>query len=146
MPSTFSISAAEGSGSAAGRSILLRAATISRSCSSAWYELARVWASIPGGVDQQDDARRRPATATPAEVDMARRADEVDHVVAIPEPTDWSLMAMRSPLELHGVQVLVAHVPRIDGTAELQEAVGQRGLAVVDVGDDRDVVDARAVL
>ena len=35
MPSTFSISSAQRSGSAAGRSILLSAATISRSCSSA---------------------------------------------------------------------------------------------------------------
>ena len=30
---------------------------------------------------------------------------------------------------------------RVDGAGQLQDAVGERGLAVVDVGDDRQVPD-----
>ena len=40
------------------------------------------------------------------------------------------------PLELHIVQQLVLHLPGLDGVALLQQAVGQGGLAVVNVGDN----------
>ena len=47
-------------------------------------------------------------------------------------------------LDVHRVEVLRLHVARIDGAADLQQAVGQRRLAVVDVrhdGDGADVVE-----
>ena len=48
-------------------------------------------------------------------------------------------------LEVHGVEQLGAHRPRIDRVGELEDPVGQRRLAVVDVGDDREVADVGLV-
>jgi hypothetical protein len=45
------------------------------------------------------------------------------------------------PFEVHGVEDLVAELPVLHRAAALDEAVGQRGLAVVDVGDDAEVAD-----
>ena len=45
------------------------------------------------------------------------------------------------PLELHRVEHLIAHPGRLDGMSELEDAVGKRRLAVVDVSDDREVPD-----
>ena len=47
------------------------------------------------------------------------------------------------PLDVHPVQVLGAHVAVRDDTGELQHPVGQRRLAVVDVGDDAEVPNLR---
>lgn len=44
-------------------------------------------------------------------------------------------------LDVHGVQNLVDHVALGDGMRHLQHAVGQRRLAMVDMGDDREVSD-----
>ena len=44
-------------------------------------------------------------------------------------------------LELHGVEHLGLHLAGFEAAAELDEAVGQRGLAVIDVRDDRKVAD-----
>ena len=44
-------------------------------------------------------------------------------------------------LEVHGVEHLGAHRPRVDGLRHLEDAVGERRLPVVDVGDDREVAD-----
>ncbi len=41
-----------------------------------------------------------------------------------------------------GVQHLLLHLTRLQAAAELDEAVGERGFAVVDVGDDGEVADA----
>ena len=46
-------------------------------------------------------------------------------------------------LDVHPVQVLRAHRPFVDDTGELQHPVGQRRLAVVDVGDDAEVPNLR---
>jgi hypothetical protein len=74
---------------------------------------------------------------------VARGVDEVHDVVAVVEPDRLELDGDAPlPLEVHRVEVLVAHVPGIDGAAQLEDPVGQRRLAVVDVGDDRDVADA----
>ena len=93
-------------------------------------------------VDEQDDAlaRRQRARHLVAEVDVARRVDQVDHVVAVVQPHRLELDGDAPlPLQVHRVEVLRAHVPGIDRPADLEDPVGQRGLAVVDVGDDRDV-------
>ena len=44
-------------------------------------------------------------------------------------------------LEVHVVEQLLLHLARRDGAGELEKAVGQRRLAVVDVGNDREVAD-----
>lgn len=48
-------------------------------------------------------------------------------------------------LDVHAVQVLGLHVARLHDAGGLQHAVRQRGLAVVDVGDDAEVADHRGV-
>ena len=48
-------------------------------------------------------------------------------------------------LEVHRVEVLLLHVARLDRARDLEDAIGQRRLAVIDVGDDREVADARQV-
>ncbi len=46
------------------------------------------------------------------------------------------------PLDGIGVQHLLFHLARFQASAELEEAVGERGFAVVDVGDDGEITDA----
>ena len=45
-------------------------------------------------------------------------------------------------LEVHRVEVLGPHVAGVDGAGQLEDAVGERRLPVVDVGDDAEVADA----
>jgi len=44
-------------------------------------------------------------------------------------------------LERHGVEELLAHLPRVDRGRGLQDPVHQRRLAVVDMRDYREVTD-----
>ncbi len=44
--------------------------------------------------------------------------------------------------EVHRVEILRAHVAGVDRAGDLEDAIGQRRLAVVDVRDDREVADA----
>ena len=76
------------------------------------------------------------------EVDMPRRVDEVE-LVAFPGDAD-GLRLDRDPalpLELHRVEQLLAHLAAGDGVRQLEDAIGERRLPVVDVGDDREVAD-----
>jgi hypothetical protein len=71
------------------------------------------------------------------------RVDQVE-LVALPEDAHC-LRLDRDPalaLELHRVEQLVAHVAARHRLRDLEDAVGQRRLPVVDVGDDREVADA----
>ena len=45
-------------------------------------------------------------------------------------------------LELEGIEHLVLHLAGFEAAANLDEAVRQRGLAVIDVGDDREIAYA----
>ena len=49
-------------------------------------------------------------------------------------------------LDVHRVEELLLHVPPLDRPGELQEPVGQRRLAVVNVGDDAKVADVLLVV
>ncbi len=76
------------------------------------------------------------------EVDVARGVDEMQPVV--PPRHAHVLRLDRDPalaLEVHRVEVLGAHVAGLDCTGDLEDAIGQRRLAVVDVGDDREIAD-----
>ena len=48
-------------------------------------------------------------------------------------------------LELHRVEHLAGHLALLQAAAALDQPVGEGRLAVVDVGDDRDVADAREI-
>jgi hypothetical protein len=86
------------------------------------------------------------------EVDVAGRVDEVELVflaVARPVGHPDRLGLDGDPalaLELHVVEELRLGFPRGDGSRLLEEPVGERGLPVIDVGDDREVPDVLVVL
>ena len=103
------------------------------------------------GIDHQDRplARLQASAYLVTEVDVARRVDEVqavDQAVAtarVLEPHGASLdRDSLFALEVHRVQHLAGHLARVDSVRQLEEAIGQRGLAVIDVGDDRKVAQA----
>ena len=81
------------------------------------------------------------------EVHVARGVDEVEDVVLpvlrlVLEPHRVLLDGDAAlALEVHGVEELLAHLALGEGPRALHQAVGERGLAVVDVGDDREVAD-----
>ncbi len=80
---------------------------------------------------------------------MARSVDQVEDVLVtvgshVAEAN--RLRLDRDPpltLEVHCVEDLLTHVPLADRSGALEKAIGQSRLAVVDVGDDREVADAR---
>ena len=49
------------------------------------------------------------------------------------------------PLEIHLIEHLIAHIALCDGAGPLQQAVGEGRFAVVDMGNDGEVADARLV-
>ena len=48
-------------------------------------------------------------------------------------------------LELHGVEDLVAELALLDPAAGQDQAIGERRLAVVDMGDDGEIADMREI-
>ena len=81
------------------------------------------------------------------EVHMARGVDEVQGVGAavlrLVVQTDGPGLDGDAtlPLQVHVVQQLALHLPGGDGVALLQQPVRQRGLAVVDMGNDAEISD-----
>ena len=47
--------------------------------------------------------------------------------------------------DIHGVEVLRSHEASINRSGQLQDSIRQRGLAVVDMGDDGEVSNARLI-
>ncbi len=102
-----------------------------------------------GGVDDQQRALAGGEAARDlvGEVDVAGGVDQVQVVglaVAGRVLDPHRLRLDRDPalaLEVHRVEQLSLHFLRVDGAGELEDAVGKRRLAVVDVGDDREVAD-----
>ncbi len=81
------------------------------------------------------------------EVHVPRGVDEVQDVVLpvlrlVVEPHRVLLDRDAAlALQVHGVEELLGHLALGEGARALQEAVGERGLSVVDVRDDREVAD-----
>ena len=82
------------------------------------------------------------------EIDMARRVDEVQLVElavlgAIVEAHGLRLDGDAAlPLDIHGIEHLLLHLPRGQAPAELDQPVGEGGFAVIDMGDDGEISDA----
>ena len=78
-----------------------------------------------------------------AEVDVAGGVDQVEDVAVVHDPDVLGLDGDAPlPLDVHGVEVLLPHQAGVDGPGDLEDAVGQGRLAVVDVADDGEVADA----
>ena len=82
-----------------------------------------------------------------AEIDMAGRVDEVQDVLLavlrrVFDPDGLRLDGDAAfPLDIHAVEHLGLHVAFGDGARELDQPVGQRGFAVVDMRHDGEVTD-----
>ncbi len=78
---------------------------------------------------------------------MPRRVDEVQLVALTVLRVVVERDALRLDgdaalaLERHGIEHLTLHLTRIEPTTELDQPIGERGLAVIDVGDDRKVAN-----
>ncbi len=102
--------------------------------------------------DQQRalDGAHRPADLV-GEVDMAGRVDQVQRVAlavarGVEQPHGLRLDRDAAlALDVHGIEHLLLHLALGHGAGRLDQPVGQRRLAVVDVRDDREVADVREV-
>ena len=101
------------------------------------------------GVDDQDRplAGGQRTRDFVAEVDVSGGVDQVEGVRA---PIGGGVLHPHSveldrdpalPLQLVGVEHLVAHLAAVERPGGFEQPVGQRRLAVVDVGDDAEVAD-----
>ena len=101
------------------------------------------------GVHHQDRAlarRQRPADLV-REIDVAGSVHQVELILlailgGVEQPDGLRLDGDTAlPLDIHAVEHLLAHLARVQSPAELDHAVGQCGLAVIDVRDDGEVTD-----
>ena len=78
-----------------------------------------------------------------AEVHVAGGVDQVEDVAVVVDPDVLGLDGDAPlPLDVHRIEVLLAHEPGIDRPGDLEDAVREGRLAVVDVADDGEVADA----
>ena len=106
-----------------------------------------------GGVDHEHGAFAcgQAAADLVGEVDVARRVDEVELVgfAIIGGIVDAYGLAFDGDaalaLDVHAVKQLGLHIAMRHGARHLQNAVGERGLAMIDMGDDAEISDMRWV-
>ncbi len=104
-------------------------------------------------VDEQQRAlarRQRPGHLV-GKVDVPRRVDQVEDIhlpvvglVGQPDRVRLDGDAALA-LEVHAVEDLRLHLPRLERPRHLEKTVRQRRLAVVDVGDDGEVADVALI-
>ena len=103
-----------------------------------------------GRVDDEDRALARLEAVADlvGEVDVAGRVDEVQ---AVGLPVAGLVLESDRPgldrdallaLQVHGVQDLARHLSGVDRVGQLEQPIGEGRLAVVDVGDDREVAQS----
>ena len=105
------------------------------------------------GVYNQQGTLHRPHGAGDfvAEVDVSRRIDEVEYVVAavlgaIGEANGLRLDGDSAfPFQFHGIQHLLSHFSRAQVSGTLNQPVGECRFSMVDMGNDREVPNARRV-
>ncbi len=103
-----------------------------------------------GGIDDEDRALAglEAVAHLVGEVDVAGRVDEVEAVVQavarrVLEADGPGLdRDPLLPLEVHRVEDLAHHLPPLDRVGQLEQSIGEGRLAVIDVGDDREVAEA----
>ena len=100
-----------------------------------------------GRVDDEDGALAclQAVADLVGEVDVAGRVDEVQAVglavlggVLQADGAGLDRDALLA-LEVHRIEDLARHLPRVDRVRQLQQSIGEGGLAVIDVGDDREI-------
>ena len=103
-----------------------------------------------GRVDDEDRALAglQAVADLVGEVDVAGRVDEVEPVglavlgrVLEADGAGLDRDALLA-LEVHRIEDLARHLARVDRVRQLQQSIGQGRLAVIDVGDDREVAQA----
>ena len=148
-PSRSATSTAVPSGSAAGRSILFATGTISSPFSIARYALASVCASMPCAASTTRSAPSHAWSERETSYVKSTCPGVSMRLSSWPFQRDADGLRLDRdspfPLELHRVENLRPHVARRDGLGQLEDPVGERRLAVVDVRDDREVADAALV-
>ncbi len=78
-----------------------------------------------------------------AKVHVARGVDEMQHVVAMVHSHVLGLDGDAAfAFDVHRVEILGPHEAGVDRPGQLQNAVGKRRLAVINVADDGEVPDA----
>ena len=103
-----------------------------------------------GGVDDEDRALAglQAVADLVGEVDVAGRVDEVE---AVGQAVARLVLEADGPrldrdpllaLEVHRIEDLAHHLAALDRVRQLEQPVGERGLAVIDVRDDREVAQA----
>ena len=100
------------------------------------------------GIDDEDGplARGQRAGDFVREVDVAGGVDQVEGVLAVAERDGAGLDGDAAlALEVHVVEHLLVHLARLHRARDLQQTVGERRLAVIDVGDDGEVADELGV-
>ncbi len=152
MPITSSICCLIFSGSAAGRSTLLRTGTISMTRIERVIDVGeRLRLDALAGVDHQQRplaGRQRPRDFV-GEVDMAGRVHQVEDVIlavlgVVVQPHRLRLDGDAAlALDIHGIEhlFLARHFAIGQAPGHLDQAVGQRRFAMVDMGDDGEVAD-----
>jgi len=101
------------------------------------------------GVDDQERALAGGQRAVDliGEIDVAGRVDQVEDVVlavagAVFEPHRLRLDGNAAfALDIHRIQHLLDHFARFQPAGKLDQPVGERRFAVVDVGDNREIAD-----
>ena len=103
------------------------------------------------GVDDQQRTlagRQRPVHLV-GEIDMAGRVDQVQVVGFAVLGLVAQVHGLRLDgdaalaLDVHGIEHLLLHFPLAEPAGRLDQPVGQRRLAMVDMGDDGEVADVR---
>ena len=137
-------------GSPAGRSILFTTGTISRSFSIARYAFASVCAWIPCAASTRRSAPSHAWSERETSYVKSTCPGVSIRLSSCAPPRDpHGLRLDRDPalaLELHRVEHLLAHLAVRERLRQLEDAVGKRRLAMVDVRDDREVADAIRVM
>ncbi len=100
---------------------------------------------------QRPLASRQTARNLIAEVHMSRRVHEIQNVSLAVFGRIGEAHGLRLDcdaalaLDVHRVEHLGFHVARVERAAKLDQAVGKRGLAVVNMGNDREVANVAEV-
>ena len=101
------------------------------------------------GVDHQQRALAGGERAVDlvGEIDVAGRVDQVEDVVLAVARLVVEADGLRLDgdaalaLDVHGIEHLLHHLALLQPAGELDQPVGERRFAVVDVGDDREIAD-----